>query len=275
MKKIDYSKVILLLAVVLFLFLGTGNTVLGYGDGGSGDGGSDASSSAPASTRVTPLSDDEVTEIFSILDAESRETMTNVFSGTNLTARELMSIRQTLLEQQQQSAHARSTIVHGLTLTVEGLDWAGQQTQTVLSYVPGVGWVTAGLLDAARGGANAYRDGKSAGEILKDATIAGVTSVTINKLSPLNADKTFNNARGAWNILTRGSGKHAGKAGKVFLKNGVKYLAKKEAEAQAGSALGSAIENSTKQAPHRETPPIHTLPGVTYHEMPTKVKVFH
>jgi hypothetical protein len=270
MEKINYFKIMLSLTVALFICLGVNGTALGYGDGG----GSDTSSSEPAPTKVTRLSEDEMREIFSSLDAESRETMTNVFSGSDLTARELMTIRQEILEASRQSAQTGASIIHGLTLTVEGLDWLGQKTQTALSFVPGVGWVTSGVLDAARGGADAYRDGKSASEILKEATIAGVSSVTINKLSPLGADETFNSARGAWNILTRGSGKHTGKAARVFIRSGIKYVAKKEGERRAGDALKEGLRSSTSQAPNRVPTPTYINSSLGYDVTPMGTRVY-
>lgn len=269
MKKINYSKVILSLTAVLFLSLGANNIVLGYGDGDF------AGSKAPETTKkVTKLSDEEIKRIFSLLDAKSRETMTNVFSGSNRTARELMRIRQAILEGDMKRANAEASLINGLTVTVEFLDQAGQWSQFGLSFVPGVGWVTAGVLDTARGGVNAYRDGKSASEILKDATIAGVSSVTINKLSPLGADKTYNGAKTAWNIITKGSGKHTGKAVKIFIKNGVKFLGKKEIERRAGNVLSAGLNNSTKQAPNRAPMPTYINSSLGYDVTPMGTKVY-
>lgn len=271
MEKANGLKVILVCSMVLFFLSGAISTALGYG---GGDGNATGSSTTAAPSKITKLSDEEVKRIFSLLDATSRQTMTNVFSGSDYTARELMGIRQAILEGDRTRANAEAALINGLTVTVEFLDEAGQWSQFGLSFVPGVGWVTSGLLDTARGGVDAYRDGKSTSEILKSATIAGVSSVTINKLSPLDADKTYNTAKTAWNIVTKGSKKHTGKAVKVFVKNSVKYLAKKEAEAQAGGALSSALSNSTKRAPNRAPMPVGINSSLGYDVTPMGMKVY-
>lgn len=256
MEKINYFKIILSLTVGLFLFSGASNTALGGYGGEGGEGAVDTTRSKPA-TKITKLSDAEIRKIFSMLDARSRDTFSSVFSGTSRTARDLMSIRQAVLEGDMQRANAEASLINGLTITVEYLDKAGQWSQLGLSFVPGVGWVTAGLLDTARGGVDAYRDGKSATEIFKDATIAGVASVTINKLSPLGADKTFKGAKRAWNMATKGSGKRTAQAVKAFVTNVSKYGVKKETERRAGNAVKAALNNATKQTPNRVPRPTY------------------
>ena len=272
MKKNQRARIFLSMALVLVFVLGTHGPALGYGDGGDGEGSS--GSREEGSSQIKTLTEDEISEIFSSVDAQTRQNMIDTFAGTSLTPRQMMSIRQQILEQNMRSAHTEASIINVLTMTVEGLDWAGEKTQLVLSFVPGVGWVTAGALDAARGGANAYRDGKSTSEIIKAATIAGVSSVTINKLSPLDADKTFNSARAGWNILTKGSGKHAGQAGYIFVKNGVKYLGKKEGERQAGNMLSSALNSSTKQVPNRAPQPTYINSPMGFDTLPNGVRVY-
>jgi hypothetical protein len=213
-------------------------------------------------------------EIFSPLDAETRQTMIDTFSGSNITARDLISIRQTILEQASQRAQTGASIMHGLTVTVEGLDWLGQQAQFVIGFVPGVGWVTSGLLDTARGAADAYRDGRSAREILQEATIAGVSSVTINRLSPLGADESFNSARAAWNVLRRGSGRYTGRAARVVVRGGVKYVVKKEAERRAGDALKDGLRSSTTQVPNRAPTPTYINSSMGYAVTPMGTRVY-
>lgn len=251
------KKIIMSLTLILFLLISVNTTVFAYGGGG------DEIATTTTST-ITPLADEQVKEIFSSLDAKSREALSNAFSGTDKTARELMAIRQAILEGDMASANAAASLVNALTVTVECLDKAGQWSQFALSFVPGVGWVTSGTLDAARAGANAYRDGKSAGEIFTDATIAGVTSVAVNKLSPLGADETFNSAKAAFNIAITGSKKAQKTAIKLATKNLIKYGGKKELETLAGAGLSSALNSATKQTPNQVPPPTYINSSLGY-----------
>ena len=255
------KKIVMSLTLISFLFLSVSTTVFAYGGGGGDAGGG---GEIETSTTVTPLSDEQVREIFSSLDAETRESLSNAYSGTDKTARELMAIRQAVLEGDMTSANTAASVMHALTVTAECLDKAGQWSQFALSFVPGVGWVTSGTLDVARAGANAYRDGKNAREILTDATIAGVASVTVNRFSPLDADKTFNSARAAFNIARTGSKKAQTTALKLATKNAVKYGGKKGSEYFAGAALSSALNNATKQAPNQVAPPTYINSSLGY-----------
>jgi hypothetical protein len=256
------KKIMMSLTLISFLLLSVNTTVFAYGGGGGGDAG--GGGEIATSTTITPLTDEQIKKIFSLLDAKSRETLSKAFSGTGKTARELMAIRQAILEGEMASANAAASVMNALTVTVECLDKAGQWSQFALSFVPGVGWVTTGTLDAARAGANAYRDGKDIKEILTDATIAGVTSVTINKLSPLDADKTFNSARAAFNIARTGSKKAQTTAIKLAAKNVIKFGGKKGSEYYAGAALSSALNSATKQAPNRVAPPAYINSSLGY-----------
>ena len=261
------KKIIMSLTLLLFLLISVNTTVFAYGGGGGGG-------EIATTTTIAPLTDEQVKKIFSLLDAKSREALSNAFSGTDKTARELMAIRQAILEGDMARANTAASVMNALTVTVECLDQAGQWSQFALSFVPGVGWVTSGTLDAARAGANAYRDGKSAGEILTDATIAGVTSVAVNKLSPLGADKTFNSAKAAFNIAVTGSKKAQKTAIKLAAKNLIKYGVKKESEALAGAALSSALNSATKQTPNRVTPPTYINSSLGYDTTSSGTRVY-
>jgi hypothetical protein len=265
MKKMSFLNVIITFTLFIALTLGTCTGAFGYGDGGGG-GGSDSggnkneNSDDAANVEITKLSDSEVEKIFNLIGGKEGEDLSNIFKGTDLTQRELMEIRQGILEGNMNQENFNADLMNALTITVECLDTAGQVSQFGLSFVPGVGWVAAGLLDTARGGADAYRDGKSVKEILSEAAIAGATSVTINKLSPLGADKTFNNAKSAFNMLTKGSGNYTGKAVKVFTKNITKYGLKKEVERRTGDAMKNALNNASKKTPNRVSRPSYTTP---------------
>ena len=276
MKKSNCLKVILTLTVVLLLVFGANNTVLGYGDGGGGGGGGsdgsggEAASGGSASEQITKLTDEEILVLWAPMVGRHPTP-----SAGTYTTRELMALRQRILQDEQRAWQLEAAIDRGLCATVEGFDWLGQQAQFVLAFVPGVGWVTSIGLGAARGGANAYRDGKSEGEVLANTLAAGAASGIIKKLSPLGADKALKTATGAWRTLVNTSSKRAaGRAIDVFQNNGIKYVAikgvEREAKAALGGALSSLASNSTKQVPHKETPPVYTPPGktppVTKHE---------
>ena len=62
------------------------------------------------------------------------------------------------------------------------IDSLGQKSQTVLSFVPGVGWAWSVGLDSARAGADSYREGKSAQEVLTNAVVSGGLSYFTNKV---------------------------------------------------------------------------------------------
>jgi len=262
MKKVNVLNLMILFTLFVALSLGTGTTAFG------GDYGGDSSSSSSSdkeenkdggsSTQITKLSDKEVKKIFDLIGGKEGKDLSNLFSGTDLTQRELMEIRQAILEGNMDQANFNADLISGLTLTVECLDAAGQVSQLGLSFVPGVGWVAAGLLDGARDGADAYRDGKSASEILSAATIGAATSVAINKLSPLNADKTFKGAKRAWSMATKKGGKRTAQASWAFIKNVAKYTAKKETERRAGNTIKGALNNASKKTPNRVSRPSYT-----------------
>lgn len=178
-----------------------------------------------------------------------------------------MALRQRILEDLQRAEQMESAIDRGLCATVEGIDELGQKVQFVLAFVPGVGWVTSIGLGAARGGANSYRDGKGTEEIVTNTLAAGAASGIIKKLSPLGADKALKTATGAWSTLVRATKEStARRALGVFEENGIKYVAIKGVEREAKGALSGAISslvsNSTKQVPHKETPPVLSRPTV-------------
>ncbi|MCD4719784.1 MAG: hypothetical protein K8S13_07970 [Desulfobacula sp.] len=273
MRKDKKTKVILLAILILFLSVSIASSVFAYG-GSDGPARPEDSDSYVAPQKPTKLTDKEIKKIFSLLGTKSGKTMSETFSGTSRTARQLMSIRQAILEGDMQRANAEASLIHGLTVTVEFLDEAGQWSELGLSFVPGVGWAAQGALAAARGGADAYKKEKKFNfEVLKGATIKAVSSVVVNKLSPLGADMHFNNAKAAVKIATKGIGKHGGKAVEIFVKNAVKYGVKKETERRAGNALEDVLKNAAKKTPNRAPRPVYMGPG-RVHITPSGQKLY-
>ncbi|MBN2720161.1 MAG: hypothetical protein JXR72_03560, partial [Proteobacteria bacterium] len=173
MKKIVGLKNVLSMAAVLFIFLGTSGIANGYGGGdGDGGGGEGSGDGSGGPQQIKKLSEEEIEKIFLGMNAKDKKALVEAFAGSDVTKETLIAIRnairesmegrQEVREGEMASAHTEASIMNGLTLIVEGADKAGQVSQFVLHFVPGVGWVTSGALDAARGGADAYRDGKDA-----------------------------------------------------------------------------------------------------------------
>ncbi len=104
-----------------------------------------------------------------------------------------------------------------MTTVVEYLDEGGQKAQAILAFCP-VALPYAVAIDVVRGGAEANKNGKNSGEILKDTIIAGATSFAINKWS--KADDILDKAKESKHIKTAI----------------IKYLGYKETENQVGSA---------------------------------------
>ena len=125
------------------------------------------------------------------------------------------------------------------------------------SFVPGVGWVTAASLGAARGAANAYKDGKSGAEIATSAFTSGAASALVGKFSPGNADAAFSTARGAANLARNAaSAKVRERAKRVAVKAAGRFAATKAAEYGGEKAVGAAINSAAKNVgvQNRATP---------------------
>lgn len=167
-----------------------------YGGGGGGDIGGPSTTT----TNITPWTRAEVAEIFSGLSPAEHNTMVEAFSGSTISKRDMLTVRQVFLEGYANEARSDAEMLDACVKTLEILDKMGEITQEGLSFVPGVGWVTAATLGAARGGANAYRDGLSRGDIAKGIVIGGGASALVGRFSPTNADKAFNTAKAGINL---------------------------------------------------------------------------
>ena len=141
------------------------------------------------------------------------------------------------------TAWVKSPVDDACVKTLEILDKMGEISQTGLSFVPGVGWVTSATLSAARGGANAYRDGLGTKGIVKGVVISATSSAIVGKFSPLNADKAFNTARAGINVARNTvSTQVRNKALTVAAKAMARFGLKKKLEGEVEGQLGKTME---------------------------------
>ncbi len=134
--------------------------------------------------------------------------------------------------------------------TLEHIDGAGQKTQTVMSFVPGVGWGWSVVLDGARGGANSYRDGKTGKEIVGEIiTNAGISYVT-NRVGGGDAFTNAKSAKGEFQKIFSGQKE----AGAAYLKQLVGF--------GVGKVVGNGLANNAKG-------PLYTSPPAPETARPT------
>lgn len=85
------------------------------------------------------------------------------------------------------SANRTSTAWEYATTGAEAANTIGKVTQQTLAFIPGPGATAAGALDIARGtaegAAQAYADGKSAGEVFVSGTVGGVSNFISGKVT--------------------------------------------------------------------------------------------
>lgn len=210
-----------------------------YGGGGGDVGG------PPKDLKIDPWKPSELVDIFGNLNPSQQDTLITAFTGSTITKRDLLTIRQVFLEQNSNAANNEAAMLDACVKTLEILDKLGEYSQEGLSFVPGVGWVTAAALGAARGGANAYRDGKAPGDIVKGIVIGGGASGLVGKFSPMNADKAFSTARAGINLARNAITKKVRKrATVVAVKAIARYGAKKGVDYGAEKGIGKAMEQA-------------------------------
>lgn len=177
--------------MVLIMAL-TGNA-FGYG-GGGGEEKVDEAESKAAQTSITPLTADDVRGVFGHIgpgktpgfDKVTVSLMTTLFEGREVSIRTLMGIRQMMLEAQQfQTGIERFEAIKNLVL-VQILDGAGQVSQLVLTFVPGVGWGTNAALGFTRAGADEIKKGSDWEQVGGAMLLDGTTSL-ITKGIPLGS----------------------------------------------------------------------------------------
>lgn len=193
--------------------------------------------------RPDPWKPSDLADIFGSLKPSEQDTLITAFTGSTISKRELLTVRQIFLEAESDRLNNQAALWDAMVKTLEILDKTGQYAQDGLSFVPGVGWVTAAALGAARGGADAYRDGKSGTDIVKGIVIGGGASGLVGKFSPLNADKAFTTARAGINLARHAiSQKVKAKALKVAAKAAARYGVKKGTEMAAEKGLGATFQ---------------------------------
>ncbi|EGB15929.1 hypothetical protein DND132_2726 [Pseudodesulfovibrio mercurii] len=207
--------------------------------GGGGDVGGPPSSS----TNIEPWTQSELQEIFSSTSAQQRDTLVQAFSGSTITKRDLLTIRQVFLEHNSAAANNEAAMLDACVKTLEVLDKMGEITQEGLSFVPGVGWVTAATLSAARGGANAYRDGLGTKDIVKGVVISAGASTLVGRFSPLNADQAFNTARAGINVARSTVSQQVKTRAVALVKRAfARFGIKKTADYATEKGIGKAME---------------------------------
>lgn len=225
-----------LLALTLLL---TPTMASAYGGGGGDVGG------PPKDLKIDPWKPSELVSIFGTLNPSQQDTLITAFTGSTIEKRDLLTIRQVFLEQNSNAANNEAAMLDACVKTLEVLDKLGEYSQEGLSFVPGVGWVTAAALGAARGGANAYRDGKTPSDIVKGIVIGGGASGLVGKFSPMNADKAFTTARAGINLARNAITKKVReRATVVAVKAVARYGAKKGVDYGAEKAIGKAMEQA-------------------------------
>ena len=209
-----------------------------YGGGGGDIGGP---SKPDAIEAWTPS---ELADIFHNVSPDQADTLITAFTGSTINKRDLLTIRQVFLENNSNAANREAAILDACVKTLEVMDKVGEYTQEGLSFVPGVGWVTAAALGAARGGANAYRDGLDGKAIVKGIVIGGGASGLVGKFSPVNADTAFTTAKAGINIARNAVSKQVrDKALKIAAKAMGRYGLKKGAEYGTEKGLSKTMES--------------------------------
>lgn len=219
--------------------------VSAYGGGGSeGTGGFNN-----MVAKRDPWKPSELAGIFGSLKPAEQDTLITAFTGSTINKRDLLSVRQVFLERESDKLNRDADMLDAMVKALEVLDKTGQYAQDGLSFVPGVGWVTAAALGAARGGANAYRDGKSGATIAKEIVIGGGASGLVGKFSPLNADKAFSTARAGINVARNAiSQQIKNKALKIAAKNAAVFTGKKGIEFMGEKAIAAGMQKIADRA---------------------------
>lgn len=210
-----------------------------YGGGGGGGGGDVGG----AADNIEPWTPAELSSIFQSTSPSQQNTLVEAFTGSTISKRDLLTIRQVFLEKNSAAANNEAAMLDACVKTLEILDKMGELSQTGLSFVPGVGWVTSASLSAVRGGANAYRDGLGTKGIVKGVVISATSSVMMSHFSPLNADKAFNTAKAGINIARNTVNSQVRtRALAIATKAMARYGLTKQVEGEIEGQLGKSME---------------------------------
>lgn len=233
----------------------------GGGEGGGGGGGSGGGlpglggGNNPVANPWTPS---QLSNIFSSLTPSQKANLVSVYSGSTVSKRQLLNSWSIMHERNRRDVHFTASVIEKMENTLEVLDKAGQHSQTALSFVPGVGFVTSTGLDVMRSGADAYKDGKSAKDIAVKAVSTGITAGLMNKFSA--ASTTLSR------LTKSGSSKISAAAKKTYSKLGslLSRLTGYAKDKAVGDATQAAVEKgldavvSTKSMPNTFSPPTYT-----------------
>ncbi len=237
----------------------------GGGSGGSGDGGlfGGGGGKNPVSDPWTPA---ELNQIFSGLTPSQRSDLVRDFSGSTVTKRDLMEVRQVFNVQNSDRAGSRADMINAMVKTLEVLDRAGQLSQDGLAFVPGVGMVTSTLLGGARSGADAYKSGASTKDIAVKTLSGGVASAIMSKFS--QADKALRNVRRASGLAVSAMNRSIKNRARAMIAKAAALFAGKKARdmaAEKGIAAGlNAIANK-KACRNRVSVPSYSRSGYGMH----------
>jgi hypothetical protein len=247
MKKTKILLLALLLSVLLtgFSFATPG----GHGDGGGGGGGGGVIEKTTSSmTTVKPMTAEDIKTVFTQIgpgkgpgfDSATVTLMTALLEGHEMSIRDLMTIRQTMLELQSFGTTIDRYQAGANLLLIQILDGAGQISQIVLTIVPGVGWGINAALSITRTGAEEIKKGsdisKIGGEMLLDGTINLIT-----KGVPLGdiGDKAINKG-------LRGVVLASGTTSKTVQKHLLKHARKRIAAGLTTKVVNREVGGTTK-----------------------------
>ncbi len=169
----------------LVVLLACFTVAYGYGGGGGGSATEPGPSTSSSTGPIMPLTDEDIRNVFTTigphnmpgLDEATVSVLTTIFEGQEMTIRDLMGVRQTILEAMSFSSTLESWQATINLVQVQILDGAGQVAQVILTIVPGVGWGTNAGLGVVRAAADGIRDGHTASEIGGDVLLDGTVSL--------------------------------------------------------------------------------------------------
>lgn len=281
--------VLLFLCVLPVVFVPV--PALTYGGGGGG-GGEDTDTTGINS--IHPLTREEIREVFSTITTGQGETpgfddatvsfLSYLLEGQEMTTRDLMGIRQTMLELDSTGATIQRYEAQVNLVLVQSADAAGEVSRFFLAFVPGVGWGTTAALSTARSGADEIKKGGDAWDVSGAMTIDALANLITkgigDKVSVLNfgnwGDKAL--VKGAEritlarNAINQTVKKHLIKRGKKSLLAGfiLKSMNKESGNLtkEGLQKVASAFKNEKKRAqvPNTASPPtVKTIIRVPEH----------
>ena len=207
-----------------------------------------------------------------------------LLEGQEMTTRDLMGIRQTMLELDSTGATIQRYEAQVNLVLVQSADAAGEVSRFFLAFVPGVGWGTTAALSTARSGADEIKKGGDAWDVSGAMTIDALANLITkgigDKVSVLNfgnwGDKAL--VKGAEritlarNAINQTVKKHLIKRGKKSLLAGfiLKSMNKESGNLtkEGLQKVASAFKNEKKRAqvPNTASPPtVKTIIRVPEH----------